>query len=94
MSMAFPPHGAAGPAPAGKPAGLRLRLQVNTSGAWRNVIEFERGDDVACANVIAAAPLLAAAAGPGATLRICSRHEDLAYSHWQADEGWAGVLPA
>ncbi|MBL8350497.1 MAG: hypothetical protein JNL87_09290 [Burkholderiaceae bacterium] len=66
-----------------------LRLQVNTTGAWRNVIEFPRDDDIICAQVLTAAPLLAAAAGPRATLRICSADGlQTVQSHWQAGQGW------
>ena len=73
---------------------IMLKLQVNTSGAWRNVIDFPRDDDLACAHVLTAAPLLAAAAGPGATLRICSADGlQKVHSHWQAGKGWRGALP-
>ena len=72
---------------------VMLKLQVNTSGAWRNVIEFDRGDDLACAAVLTAAPLLAAAAGPGATLRICSADGlQTVQSHWAVGQGWRGAL--
>lgn len=82
---------------------LMLKLQVNTSGesttgadgpGWRNVIDFPRDDDLACAAVLTAAPLLAAAAGPGATLLICSADGlQKVHSHWQAGKGWRGALP-
>ena len=72
---------------------VMLKLQVNTSGAWRNIIDFERDDDIACAAVLTAAPLLAAAAGPGATLRICSADGlQKVHSHWEAGKGWRGHL--
>ena len=66
-----------------------LRLQVNTNGAWRNIIDFPRDDDIICAQVLTAAPLLAAAAGPRATLRIVSADGlQTVHSHWQAGKGW------
>ena len=72
---------------------IMLRLQVNTTGAWRNVIDFPRDDDLACAHVLTAAPLLAAAAGPGATLRICSADGlQKVRSYWEAGQGWRGPL--
>jgi hypothetical protein len=74
----------------------QLTLQVNTSAGgpvWRDVIQFTRDDDLACAHVLTAAPLLAAAAGPGAALRICtvglSRR---VLSTWHAGQGWRGAL--
>lgn len=82
---------------------LMLKLQVNTASAsaagadgagWRDVIDFPRDDDMACAYVLTAAPLLAAAAGPGATLRICSADGlQKPFSHWEAGQGWRGALP-
>ena len=73
---------------------IKLKLQINTTGAWRNVIDFERDDDLACAAVLTAAPLLAAAAELGAKLRICSADGlQKAHSHWQAGQGWRGALP-
>jgi len=74
---------------------VRLKLQVNTSGAWRNVIDFPRQDDMACAQVLTAAPLLAAAAGSRTTLRIVSTDAlPVVFSHWEEGKGWRGALPA
>lgn len=77
------------PADSARPA--RLRLQINTSGAWRNVIDFARDDDLACAQVLVGAPLLAEVGR--ATLRICSadgRQE--VHSRWSAEGGWRGAV--
>lgn len=83
-------------APAALPFNARLCLQVNTSEhgtVWRDVIQFPREDDLACANVIAAAPLLAAAAGPDSALRITTegltRH---VLCTWSRRAGWRGTL--
>lgn len=72
-----------------------LRLQVNTTGAWRTVIDFDRGNEVACANVITAAPLLANASGPRTTLRIVSTDGlQHAFCHWNTRDGWKGSFPS
>lgn len=72
---------------------VMLKLQINTTGAWRNVIDFERDDDIACAAVLTAAPLLAGAAELGAKLRICSADGlQTAHSRWAAGTGWVGLL--
>jgi hypothetical protein len=87
MSMAFAPS-----QPSAQP--LRLRLQINTSGAWRNVIEFDRGDDLVCAAVLTAAPLLARASLFRTTLRICSVDGlQTVHGHWTLENGWCGALP-
>jgi len=60
------------PSRAAKP----VKLQVNTSGAWRNVIAFDAANDSECADVLEAAERLGAIgqaamrvvmAGPGHT---------------------------
>lgn len=75
----------------------KLKLQINDSGSWRNLISFSRADDLACAHVLTAGPLLAAAAGPRATLRICAEapgRAPVVHSYWEpAKGGWRGCLP-
>lgn len=73
----------------------RLQLQVNTSGAWRTMVAFPRADELACAHVLTAGPLLAGASGPRVTLRITSDDgRQTVYSHWDAGRGWRGTAAA
>ena len=45
-----------------------VKLQINTSGAWRDVISFDAGKDVACGEAMEAAAMLGRIGN--ATLRI------------------------
>ena len=61
------------------------RLQVNTTGAWRNVLDFDagNGDEV----MEQAAQLFALA--PGAKLRIMGDASDTApLMTWSTESGW------
>lgn len=64
-----------------------VKLQINTAGAWRNVIAFDASDEDASNKVLEASPVLA---GVGqATLRIViddGLQEVL--THWTPDKGW------
>jgi hypothetical protein len=68
-----------------------VRLQVNTGGAWRNVIDFDAGKEVACGEVMAAADMLARIGK--ATCRIVMANSNAPRSptvlmNWTPDRGW------
>lgn len=75
--------------PPEQPADQRLQLQINTTGAWRKLLEFAASDLDAFASVLESAPLLAQAGGPRASLRICPADGlQRMVCHWAADRGW------
>ncbi len=66
-------------------------LQVSTSGAWRNVVEFDAGKDVECAEVMGAAETLGRVSK--AAFRVVIRDSINPRSpevllHWCCDTGW------
>jgi hypothetical protein len=61
-----------------------VKLQVNTTGAWRNVLDFDANDGD---------PVMSAAVGlfslvPHATLRIIVPGEVAALMYWAREKGW------
>lgn len=69
--------------------GVRLRLQINSAGAWRTVVDYPADDDLACAQVLTAGPVLAMLGGRNVTLRICSADAlQTVHSHWDRKSGW------
>jgi hypothetical protein len=61
-----------------------VKLQVNTTGAWRNVLDFDVNDG---------GPVMSAAAGlfslvPQATLRIIIPGEVAPLMYWAREKGW------
>jgi hypothetical protein len=68
-----------------------VKLQIKTSGAWREVIGFDAAKDVECGEVMAAADMLARIAK--ATCRIVIANSDAPRSptvlmNWTPDAGW------
>jgi hypothetical protein len=61
------------------------KLQVNTTGAWRNVLDFDarNGDQI-----MAHAAHLFAWAGPKTTLRIIAPSDTAPLMTWSPDAGW------
>jgi hypothetical protein len=68
-----------------------VKLQINTGSAWRDVIGFDAGKDVACGEVMAAADMLARIGK--ATCRIVMANSNAPRSptvlmNWTPDRGW------
>lgn len=68
-----------------------VKLQFNTSGAWRDVIGFDCSNEVATGEVLAAADMLARIAK--ATCRLVMANAGAPRSptvlmHWSPDAGW------
>jgi hypothetical protein len=61
------------------------KLQVNTTGAWRNVLDFDasNGDQV-----MEYAAQLFAWAGPKASLRLIAPGDTAPLMTWSPDKGW------
>lgn len=65
-----------------------VKLQVNNSGAWKDVVRFDAGDHVASSEVMEAAATLGRIADR-TTWRICT--DDGLQSvlmHWSVKHGW------
>jgi hypothetical protein len=64
-----------------------VKLQINTSGAWRNVIEFDAGEVEDAGAVMHHATTLARVGN--ATLRIVTADGmQTALCSWTPDQGW------
>jgi hypothetical protein len=68
-----------------------VKLQINTTGAWRNVIRFDADKDVEYLEVMGAAETLGRVAK--ATLRIVVENSPVPKSplvliRWSQDAGW------
>jgi hypothetical protein len=64
-----------------------VTLQVNTSGAWRNVIGFDAGKDVECAEVMGAAQTLGRISK--AKFRVVIKDSlQTPLLHWTPEAGW------
>jgi hypothetical protein len=64
-----------------------VKLQINTSGAWRNVVEFDGADHENAVLAMRHAPAIATL-GNG-TLRIVSADgSQTALFSWTAKQGW------
>lgn len=64
-----------------------VKLQINTAGAWRNVIDFDASDEKAAAAVMGHAAVLAVVGR--ATLRIATADGlQTALASWTLDKGW------
>jgi hypothetical protein len=61
------------------------KLQVNTTGAWRNVLEFDAADGD---QVMQDAATLFAWAGPKTTLRLIAPNDTAPLMTWSPDKGW------
>jgi hypothetical protein len=66
-----------------------VKLQVNTSGAWKDVVRFDAGNDVAASSVMEAAKTLGEINDGRITFRIAS-DEPLPFvlSRWSKADGW------
>lgn len=62
-----------------------VRLQVNNSGAWRNVMDFDLEWEE---DVLAMAPHLFGMATHPGTLRITVPGESGWLAHWSQRDGW------
>lgn len=64
-----------------------VKLQLNNSGAWKDVIRFDAADDAVCAQVMEAAEALGQVGK--VTWRVCvdDGSQDV-LMHWSAAEGW------
>lgn len=62
-----------------------VRLQVNTTGAWRNVMDFDLADE---ADVLHLAPQLFGSAVHAGSLRIIVPGETGWLASWTAENGW------
>jgi hypothetical protein len=68
-----------------------VKLQINTSGAWRDVIGFDAGKYVECCEVLTAADMLARIGK--ATCRVIVANSNALRSpmvlmNWTPDAGW------
>lgn len=64
-----------------------VKLQVNTSGAWKDVVSFDAADPVDSAKVQDAAQTLGDVSG--ATFRIVIRDGmQTVLTHWSREHGW------
>jgi hypothetical protein len=67
-----------------------VKLQVNTSGAWKDVVRFDAGDDAAAAKVMEAAATLGEINAGGVTFRIASDEtHPFVLSRWSKTNGWS-----
>lgn len=72
----------AAPQPATKP----VTLQVNTSGAWKNVVNFDAAKEAEAAEVMEAAAVLGRASQ--AKFRVVIQGMQTVLSHWTPEKGW------
>ena len=64
-----------------------VTLQVNTSGAWKGVVNFDAGKDAEAADVMEAAAVLGRASG--AKFRVVIRDGlQTVLAHWTQEKGW------
>lgn len=63
----------------------RMKLQINTSGAWRDVISYDRRDDSAIRHFSAVLSQFAEPK-PG-KLRLLSETSEVS-AYWTPDHGW------
>ena len=72
-----------------KPKTRPAKLQVNTAGAWKDVVRFDASLDIMAAEVMDAADRLGRADGGRVTFRVCI---DDAFSttlyRWDVERGW------
>lgn len=64
-----------------------VKLQVNTSGAWKDVVRFDAADPVASDKVMQAAPLLGDVSGATFRIAMCDSYQTVLMS-WTPDKGW------
>lgn len=64
-----------------------VQLQINTSGAWRNVVGFNAGDAEACGVIEYHAPALAVV-GSGTLRIVIADGSQQVLRHWSLAEGW------
>lgn len=64
-----------------------VKLQINTSGAWRNVISFDAADEKASGQVLAAAPVLAEI-GRGTLRIVIDDGLQEVLQSWTPEKGW------
>lgn len=70
------------------PVSKPVKLQVNDSGSWRNVIRFDAAHDMQCAEVLAAAEMLGKAA-QRSTFRVAMDDAlQLPLMYWTREKGW------
>lgn len=62
-------------------------LQINTSGAWRNVVAYDAGDADACGVIEHHAPALAVV-GRGKLRIVTNDGLQLPLRHWDIARGW------
>ncbi|KLN57647.1 hypothetical protein [Variovorax paradoxus] len=76
-------------------SGARLRpvkLQINNSGAWKDIAHFDAGNDVACMHVLDAAKTLGEIDAQRVQYRVVT--EDAlpeVLMTWSKDDGWKDV---
>jgi hypothetical protein len=64
-----------------------VKLQVNNSGAWTDVLRFDAADELACSEVMEAAAALGRLGG--GTWRVCMADSlQQVLLHWTAAKGW------
>jgi len=61
-----------------------MKLQLNNSGAWKNVLVFKTADEQ---EVMGLAHNLVRLGQPGTTLRILGEH-DVVWRYWDDARGW------
>ena len=66
-----------------------VKLQVNTSGAWKNLVAFDAADGPKCAQALEAAEMLGNLHGGSVAFRVATDDaSSLALMHWSKGEGW------
>ena len=66
-----------------------VNLQINDSGAWRQVVSFDAADEALGAKVMAHAADLAGVVNPKARLRIAMKpFPNSVLLYWDALQGW------
>ena len=68
-------------------ASTKVKLQINTSGAWRNVIEFDSADHQNGVMVMRHAPAIATL-GKGTLRIVLADGSQTALFSWTSKQGW------
>ncbi|CAM8627493.1 hypothetical protein MCEMSHM24_02727 [Comamonadaceae bacterium] len=65
-----------------------VKLQVNTAGAWKDVVSFDAADAAAADHVMQGAALICAGAQQAKFRVVIADSLQTALSHWTLEKGW------
>jgi hypothetical protein len=65
-----------------------VKLQVNTAGAWKDVVSFDAADAAAADHVMQGAAMVGAGAQKAKFRVVMADSLQTALTHWTLEKGW------